>query len=148
MPRGFFVAPDTAEGRAVVSALLGTCAVLAGRGEDECVCWVRGEDAYAANTLQIGEALLMAAGFPRAVRAVEEMLARHAVRDGMSVVQLEMGEFRKANGGKVGASRRKGSLAVLRCAGVPVLGLGGPFGLETDIVWYRLALFFSFFLQL
>jgi N-dimethylarginine dimethylaminohydrolase len=97
LPRGFLVAPDSAEGRAVVAGVLGACEELSARGEATCVCWVPAAESYAANVLQVGRVVLMPAGHAAAAAAVRRTLDAHGCAE-TAVLALEMGEFRKANG--------------------------------------------------
>lgn len=102
LPRGFLVCAETAEGRGVVSQILDECRELAARGAGECVCWLSSENAYAANTLQVGgagSAVLMPTGYDGAVVKVKQMLALHGCSTS-DVVTLDMSEFKLANGGE------------------------------------------------
>lgn len=98
-PEGFFVAPDTDEGREVVGQLT---KVLLGPTEnsDKYICWLQEKDAYAANTMQIGSVpgtVMMAKGYNDASSAVRDKLNAWGA-NAVVLQELDMSEFRKANG--------------------------------------------------
>jgi len=73
--------------------LLATTPALAGRAELRGfeILPVHDDDAYAANLVRVGNAVLVAAGFPRVAAAVAAV--------GLEPVPLPMSEFRKMDGG-------------------------------------------------
>jgi dimethylargininase len=102
LPRGFLVAPETGEGREAVSGIVGASSELAARGMGECVCWLPAADAYASNTLQVGDpgsTVIMPSGYDAAVGSVRRMLELHGC-GGTAIITLDMSEFKLANGGK------------------------------------------------
>jgi hypothetical protein len=93
---GFLVAANSESGREVVRQIEAACPELMGNNVPR-VCWLREEDGYAANILQIrGGLVMMACEVKGGVDRVREMLKVHGT-DG-DIMTLAMSEFALANG--------------------------------------------------
>lgn len=97
--QGFFIAPASEEGRDVIRHMMNALSRYCTCTENS-ICWLDRDDAYAANTLQLGRGtstVLMAKGYSRAVRAVRDKIVACGAKT-IDIVELEMTEFQKANG--------------------------------------------------
>jgi hypothetical protein len=94
---GFLVAANSESGREVVRQIEAACPELMRIVNVPRVCWLREEDGYAANILQIrGGLVMMACEMTDGVDRVREMLKVHGTDE--DILTLAMSEFALANG--------------------------------------------------